>query len=118
MKQTTGKKIDTFLTFTKKLIILVLGISIVWVTWSYILATISLIRDHNSNTISEVSTEVVRVLIAAILGYLCKAYFETKQEEIIRLKEKKMDSIIERRQANITQDEPNPFSRNFSDLEG
>lgn len=113
--KTSGKKKDIYLTFTKRLIILVLWLSVIWVTWSYVLATIALVKYGDANAVTDVSTEVVRVLIAAILGYLCKAYFETKQEELIRLKEKKLDSEIE--QANPVQPEPDPSLRDFSDLD-
>jgi len=114
MKQTnndTKKKKDTYLTFTKRLIILVLNLSIIWATWSYVLATIALIKYGDSNAVTDVSTEVIRCLIAAILGYLCKAYFETKQEERTRLAEKKLDAELP------VQEDPNPQLRNFNDLD-
>lgn len=109
--KTSGKKKDTYLTFTKRLIILILWLSVIWVTWSYILATIALIKYNDSNAITDVSTEVIRCLIATILGYLCKAYFETKQEEKIRLAEKKLDAELP------VQEDLNPQLRNFNDLD-
>jgi len=113
MKQINNKK-DTYMTFTKRLITLVLWLSVIWVTWSYVLATISLIKYGDSNTVTDVSTEVIRCLIAAILGYLCKAYFETKQKEKIRLAEKKLDTDTEIEELP-QQDDPNPTIRDYSD---
>lgn len=107
------KKKDLFLTFTKKMVILVLFISIIWVTWSYILATISIIKYGNSDIVESVSIEVVRVLVATILGYFCKAYFETKQEERNKLLKQKLNNNIN---DNILQEDPNPINRNFSDV--
>lgn len=96
---------DKYISFTKVLVVFILLISVVWVTWSYIIATISMIKYGDTNTIESVSSEVVRALIATIIGYLCKAYFETKQAERLRLEEKKFDNEID---SDLSE-------RNFSD---
>lgn len=88
----TSKKLNTKkATFTKRLVVFILYISIVWVTWSYILATIALIKNGDPNPLTDVSIEVIRTLLLTILGYLCKSFFETKEEEKTRINEKKLD---------------------------
>lgn len=82
---------DKYLTFTKRLIILILYLSIIWVSWSYVLATIALFKYGDTNALTDVSTEVIRVLMASILGYLLKAYFETREQERQRIIEKRLD---------------------------
>ena len=39
---------------------------------------------------AELAIAWITEIVAVILGYLCKAYFETKQAEQVRLQEKKM----------------------------
>lgn len=79
-------KDNKYLTFTKKLVIIILGVSIIWVTLSYILAFMG--KDYIAESLS---STVVQVDIATILGYLCKAYFETKQEEKNKLLDKELN---------------------------
>ena len=51
-------------------------------------------RDQNDCRLTAYSAELaiawITEIVAVILGYLCKAYFETKQAEQVRLQEKKM----------------------------
>lgn len=106
------KKKFNFLTFTKRLILIILLFSIVWVSWSYILATIAVIKYGDTNTVESISTEVVRALLTIVLGYLCKAYFETKQEEHIRIMEKKFDfksDILKQREESYQEDPVKEF---------
>jgi hypothetical protein len=98
------------LTFTKRLVILILWLSIVWVTWSYILATIAVIKYGESSVVESLSERIVEALIATILGYLCKAYFETKNEEKNRIQEKQID--LDSSQEEL-QDDPDPTNRNY-----
>ena len=90
-----------YLTFTKKMVIIILGVSILWVTLSYILAFMG--KDYIAESLS---STVIQVDIATILGYLCKAYFETKEEEIRRLAEKKLD--IKKEYIDAAYGEPDP----------
>ena len=67
-------------TFTKKMVIVLLFVFIVWITWSYVLASLG-----HDQIAEELSSQVVIVGVATILGYLCKAFLETNAEEKIKL---------------------------------
>jgi hypothetical protein len=72
-------------TFTKKWVNRLLWFGVIWITWSYILAS------FGKETIAEaLSQTVAEVIIATVLGYLCKAFFETYSQKKNELKEKEM----------------------------
>ena len=71
-------------TFTKKWVSRLLNLGCLWITASYVLAFMGQPQIAES-----LSSTVATVIIATILGYLCKAYFETREEERIKyMKEK------------------------------
>ena len=71
-------------TFTKVRVSMLLWFGCIWITCSYALAFIG--REQIAE---ELSGTVAKVVIATILGYLCKAYFETKEEQKLKyLREK------------------------------
>ena len=75
-------------TYTKIMVTIYSIAIIVWITWSYILATLGY------NMIAEqLSIQVVIIGVAAILGYLLKSFFETKEEEKIKLEREKINSL-------------------------
>ena len=80
------KKNDkNILTFTKKWVNRLMWFGCIWITWSYLLAT------FNNVSIAEALSETVaKVIIATMLGYMCKAFFETYSEKKNELKEKEM----------------------------
>jgi len=80
------KKNDkNILTFTKKWVNRLMWFGCIWITWSYLLAT------FNKVSIAEALSETVAtVIIATMLGYMCKAFFETYSEKKNELKEKEM----------------------------
>lgn len=83
----TKKKLDDklIMTFTKKWVNRLLWFGVIWITWSYILAS------FGKETIAEaLSQTVAEVIIATVLGYLCKAFFETYSQKKNELKEKEM----------------------------
>ena len=76
------------ITYTKIMVTIYSIAIIVWITWSYILATLGY------NMIAEqLSIQVVIIGVAAILGYLLKSFFETKEEEKIKLEREKINSL-------------------------
>lgn len=72
------------LTMTKKWINRLLWFGTFWVTWSYALATYAAISG-NYTVCENLSKSVVRFIIATILGYMTKSYFETHSEEYNKL---------------------------------
>jgi len=98
----TNKKIDdkSIMTFTKKWVNRLLWFGVVWITWSYILAS------FGKETIAEaLSQTVAEVIIATVLGYLCKAFFETYSQKKNELKEKEFNMRNESESIDETVDE-------------
>ena len=67
--------------FSKIIIVVLLSMAGVWITWSYVLATIALMRMYDSQPLEELSKTVVTGLVGTSLGYFCKAYLETYSEK-------------------------------------
>lgn len=74
------------ITFTKRWTALLLGISCVWITLSYLLAFFG--KDQIAESLSQT---VATVIIATFIPYLAKSYFETFASEKNRIKEKQID---------------------------
>ena len=68
-------------TFTKKWVSRLLWFGCIWISLSYVLAFLG--REQIAESLS---TTVATVIIATILGYLCKAFFETREEERLKYK--------------------------------
>lgn len=72
-------------TFTKKWVSRLLWFGCIWISWSYVLASFDKV------SIAEALSETVaKVIIATILGYLLKAFFETYSEKKNELREKEL----------------------------
>ena len=66
-------------TFTKKWVSALLLLGCIWITLSYVLAFLGAVQIAES-----LSSTVASVIIATILGYLCKSFFETREEEKLK----------------------------------
>lgn len=88
-------------TFTKKWVSRLLWLGCIWITLSYVLAFMGAVQIAES-----LSSTVASVIIATILGYLCKAFFETREEE--RMKYKKEQLQIEKESLNNDRYNYNP----------
>ena len=71
-------------TFTKKWVSRLLWLGCVWISLSYVLAFMGTVQIAES-----LSSTVASVIIATVLGYLCKAFFEKREEERMRYKREK-----------------------------
>ena len=78
------------LTMTKKWIGRLLWFGCAWITWSYALASFAAING-NYTVCENLSRSVVQFVIATILGYMLKSYFETHSEEYNKLVKLKME---------------------------
>ena len=67
-------------TYTKKLVKWILAISIFDLQLTYLLAFLG--REQIAETFS---SDICNVVIGTILGYLAKSFFETREEERIKL---------------------------------
>lgn len=63
-------------TFTKVIMSVILALAAIWITWSYILATISLFLYGNADPQTTLSEEVCRTIMGVIIGYCVKALAE------------------------------------------
>ena len=77
-------------TFTKKWVSRLLLLGCIWITLSYVLAFMGAVQIAES-----LSSTVASVIIATILGYLCKAFFETREEERMKFKREQNNMFSE-----------------------
>lgn len=87
-------------TYSKKLMTTYSLFIIIWITWSYVLATLGY-----KEIAQDLSSNVVIVGVAAILGYFGKSFFETKEEEKMKLEWQKIEPIIASSTSNQEEDE-------------
>lgn len=71
-------------TFTKRWVSRLLWFGCIWITLSYVLALVGAVQIAES-----LSSTVATVIISTILGYLCKAFFETREEERLKYEKEK-----------------------------
>ena len=64
----------------------------IWITWSYILATISLIKLFDSQPLEELSKQIILTILGCCIGYFCKSFFETYSEKKNDLEYYKFDN--------------------------
>ena len=67
--------------YTKVAVTLLLIMGVIWITWSYILATIALIVFKTFQPLMSLSQQVCVTILGTILGYFCKSYFESYQQK-------------------------------------
>lgn len=80
-KRKKKRIVKTFIQYTKKFVTSIMIVACIWVTWSYVLATYALVAYGNSDTLLELSRQVVTSIICLGLGYFLKAFFETYCEK-------------------------------------
>ena len=68
-------------TFTKRWVSRLLWLGCIWISLSYVLAFLGAVQIAES-----LSSTVASVIIATVLGYLCKSFFETREEERLKYK--------------------------------
>ena len=78
------------LTTTKRILGIILCIALIDLQLSYVLAFLG--RD---NIAESLGIAIVTEIIAVFLGYCCKAFFETREEEKNTLEREKMNQVNE-----------------------
>ena len=81
--------------FTKVIITTFTIASILWITWSYFLATYAMIVLANVEPMSSLSEKVCDVISKYILVYCLKAFFETFAEKGMKLIENHINKDVE-----------------------
>ncbi len=76
------RKKHRFRTFTKRAVMVILFVALLDLQLSYLLAFLG--REQIAENLS---SDITKVIIGTILGYLAKAFFETKEAEKVRLHE-------------------------------
>lgn len=76
------RKKRRFRTFTKRAVKAILFIALLDLQLSYLLAFLG--REQIAENLS---SDITKVIIGTILGYLAKSFFETREEEKVRLQE-------------------------------
>lgn len=76
------RKKHRFRTFTKRAVMVILFVALLDLQLSYLLAFLG--REQIAENLS---SDITKVIIGTILGYLAKSFFETKEEEKVRLEE-------------------------------
>lgn len=85
------------MTYTKKAVKALLIVGVLNAEVPYILAAFG--RDP----VSSLGIVWVSEIIAVITGYMCKAYFETKESEQVRLKERVLDKQLNSELENVAE---------------
>lgn len=76
------RKKRRFRTFTKRAVKVILFMALLDLQLSYLLAFLG--REQIAENLS---SDITKVIIGTILGYLAKSFFETREEEKVRLQE-------------------------------
>ena len=88
LTQTTDEKDKKKLRqFTKVLVTVLTAMSCLWITYSYVLATIALFTYQNTEVLESLSSQVVISIIGVTASYCLKSFFETwaeKKNELTR----------------------------------
>ncbi len=98
--------------FTKKWIGRILTLLIVSLIFTYGVILLGLINFWDNliiDALVRLSESLVNVILGTTLGYLMKSYFETKQQEKIRLQEREMEIKSFNRHTNDNNDKENKW---------
>ncbi len=76
------RKKRRFRTFTKRAVMVILFVALLDLQLSYVLAFMG--REQIAENLS---SDITKVIIGTILGYLAKSFLETREEEKVRLEE-------------------------------
>ena len=102
------RKAQTFKQYTKSFVTTITVCAIVWITWSYVLATIQFFTSGMTQTLESLSTNVCTVIIGTALGYMIKSFVETyceKKNELDSLRHEDAVNMLRDVNMNITPDE-------------
>lgn len=102
------RKTQTFKQYTKSFVTTITICAIVWITWSYVLATIQFFTSGMTQTLESLSTNVCTVIIGTALGYMIKSFIETyceKKNELDALRHEDAVNMLRDVDMNITPDD-------------
>lgn len=97
-KDTTTKDDDKS-TFTKRKVNLILNFCILGITMSYVLAFLDKVQIAES-----LSSTMATVIIGTMAPYMCKAFFETREQKVNALKKASMLAELEDMSDSVEQE--------------
>lgn len=74
--------------FSKIWLTIIISCSIIWISCSYILAFLGKV-----DIAQELSNGIVTVVVSVFIGYFLKSFFETREEEKVKLQYKEMEMM-------------------------
>lgn len=78
--------------YTKSFITSLTIMACIWITWSYVLATVSLVTYANVEVLISLSEKVCEVILGAVISYHLKAFFETFSQKGMELIERRLNN--------------------------
>ena len=97
---------NKFIQFTKSFIKWLNVCAVIWISWSYVLATIQLLKTGIADTLESLSNNVCTIILGTSLGYMIKSFVETYFERKSNLAEQKYDDMMNMiKSTNISPDE-------------
>lgn len=93
-KNTSKKNKKKLRQYTKKIVDILTIMSCIWITWSYILSTIAVIRFQDVQVLSSLSEEVCRTILGVVIAYSLKSFCESFAEAKQHLKDEEFYNNI------------------------
>lgn len=93
-KEVTMDK-NKFVQFTKRFVTGLTICAVIWISWSYVLATIQFFTIGTTDTLESLSTNVCTVILGTMIGYMIKSLVETYCERKSNLAEQKYDDMMD-----------------------
>lgn len=81
--------------YTKVLITTLTACSCIWISTSYILASVALIMYGNTELLSTLSEKVCEVILGTVCAYSLKSFFETFSQKGMELLDKKSKKTLD-----------------------
>lgn len=70
-----------FAQYTKRFVTLITLCAVIWISWSYVLATMQFLQTGMTQMLESLSSNVCSVIIGTALGYMVKSFVETYCEK-------------------------------------
>lgn len=105
LSKTEKKKLRQY---TKILVTTLTIAGIVWITWSYVLATIALMKYQNFSSLESISTKVCETILGIVIVYGFKSFLETFSEKKNEIKLKELDKEVPDIEVPTLQDPTEP----------
>ena len=83
-----------FVQYTKRFVTIITFCAVVWITWSYVLATMQFTQTGMTQMLESLSSNVCSVILGTALGYMVKSFIETYCERKSNLAEQKYDDMM------------------------